>query len=362
MDSKYVIKKPLFTGLQGNNHIQGIVVDEKKGNVYYSFTTKLIKCDFDGNVIGSICGLYGHLGCITFNENNGKIYGSIEYKHDIIGRDIIENEGTVMPDYTDGFYIGIFDVDKITEPDMTVDESDVLTAVYLSEVLDDYEGFGKDSNGNIAKHKYGCSGIDGVTFAPLPRSDSDKKYLYVAYGVYGDTTRDDNDHQILLCYDTDVIDSFAKPFNQGVMHKNGPEKYGYKFFVYTGNTRYGVQNLCYDKPTDSIFMAVYSGRKDKFKNYDTFAVDLTKPFVETKLIGLDETGLSLTLKGCDVPENADIHGWYSRYGECGLATRNDGSFYIAENVNIDNNCAAYICIYDFDSEKGFIKREGFDWE
>ena len=109
-------------------------------------------------------------------------------------------------------------------------------------------------------------------------------------------------------------------------------------------------------------MAVYSGKKNEFDNYDTFAVDLTAPAVETDLIGLGEKGLSLKLKGSDKAESKQIYGWYSRYGECGLATRNDGSFYIAENVYIDNNCAAYICVYDFDFENGFKKRKGFDWK
>ena len=56
----------VFTEAQGGCHIQGIAVDPKKGYIYYSFTTKLIKAKLDGTIVGSVDGLTGHLGCIAF--------------------------------------------------------------------------------------------------------------------------------------------------------------------------------------------------------------------------------------------------------------------------------------------------------
>lgn len=50
----------IFTGTHGRNHIQGIAVDEKKGFIYYSFTTQLVKATLDGRVIGSVTGLTDH--------------------------------------------------------------------------------------------------------------------------------------------------------------------------------------------------------------------------------------------------------------------------------------------------------------
>ena len=67
----------IFTEAHGNCHIQGIAVDEKKGFIYYSFTTMLIKAKLDGTIVGSVKGLTGHLGCIDFNEADGKVYGSL---------------------------------------------------------------------------------------------------------------------------------------------------------------------------------------------------------------------------------------------------------------------------------------------
>jgi hypothetical protein len=62
---------PIFTGVWGKCHIQGITVDEKNGYIYYSFTTKLVKARLDGTVVGCVDGLLGHLGCIAFNEQDG---------------------------------------------------------------------------------------------------------------------------------------------------------------------------------------------------------------------------------------------------------------------------------------------------
>lgn len=59
----------------GKCHIQVIAVDEKKGYIYYSFTTKLIKATLDGKILGTLDGLAGHLGCIAFKENDGCVYG-----------------------------------------------------------------------------------------------------------------------------------------------------------------------------------------------------------------------------------------------------------------------------------------------
>ena len=81
----------IFSGYHGKCHCQGIALDKKNGYIYYSFTTKLIKSDLNGNIIGSVDGLIGHLGCIDFHEADGKVYGSLEYKNDIIGREILKN-------------------------------------------------------------------------------------------------------------------------------------------------------------------------------------------------------------------------------------------------------------------------------
>ena len=48
-------------------HVQGIAFDLKNGYAYFSFTTSLLKTDLKGNILGSVEGFTGHLGCISLN-------------------------------------------------------------------------------------------------------------------------------------------------------------------------------------------------------------------------------------------------------------------------------------------------------
>ena len=345
------MKNPIFTGLWGNLHIQGIAVDTKKEYIYYSFTTKLIKATLDGEIVGSVDGLMGHLGCIAFNENDGKVYGSLEYKNDQIGRGILSALGS-SAEIRDAFYIAIFDVDKIDRLDMSAERDGIVRCVYLKEVVDDYSGEGSDISGQAVPHRYGCSGIDGTTFAPLPGERDEKRYLYVAYGVYSDVNRSDNDHQVLLCYDTSDWNDIAKPLNQYSMHTDGPSAPLRKFFVYTGNTTYGVQNLEYDKHTNSLFMAVYRGVKPKFPNYDLFVADMSEPCAMRELTGLGESGYMIPLAKLGSEKNG-IYGFDFPYGSTGLYSYGDGRWLISQNRVQNGEQCSDIFAYEWNDERGF---------
>ena len=349
------MKLPIFTGAWGNCHIQGIAVDLKKGYIYYSFTTKLIKATLDGEVVGCLDGLVGHLGCLAFNEADGCVYGSLEYKNDIIGRDIQGSLGVSMT-FSDAFYIARFDVDRIDRMDIPAANNDIMQCIYLREVVADYTAKVPHAGGERA-HRLGCSGIDGVTFAPLPgKTEAEGMYLYVAYGVYSDLERTDNDHQVLLCYDVSNWNTYAAPLDQSNMHTNGPEKPLHKFFVYTGNTTYGVQNLEYDRHTDSIFMAVYRGKKPSFPNYDMYAVDLSRPSVTAPLRGLNEAGEQLFLQQIgNRDEKTGICGWCFPYGSTGMYSFGDGRWLFSENRKIEEGYCSDICLYAWDGEHPFVK-------
>ena len=349
------MKQPIYTGAWGKCHIQGIAVDKKNGYIYYSFTTKLIKATLDGEIIGSVDGLIGHLGCIAFCEADGRVYGSLEYKNDSIGRGIqrtIKDETT----FDDGFYIARFDVDRIDRLDMSAEESGVMKCIYLAEVVKDYNGIGKDKDGKAVPHRYGCSGIDGVTFGPMPgKTEADGSYLFVAYGIYRDLNRCDNDHQIILCYDIADWDGFARPMNQKSMHKSGPVSPDHKLFVYTGNTTWGVQNLEYDRHTGAFFMAVYNGVKPEFPNFGLYAIDATIAPKTTKLTGLDEEGELLTLKPIGTLDEANgVYGWHFPYGSTGMFSYGDGSWLISENRLTTEGQCGYIFHYLWNEKDPFI--------
>ena len=349
------MKQPIYTGAWGGCHIQGIAVDKKNGYIYYSFTTKLIKATLDGEIVGSVAGLIGHLGCIAFCEADGRVYGSLEYKNDSIGRGIQStiNDATV---FDDGFYIARFDVDRIDRLDMSAEESGVMKCIYLSEVVNDYNGTGSDKDGNIVPHRYGCSGIDGTTFGPMPgKSESDGIYLFVAYGIYRDLNRCDNDHQVILCYDIADFDKYAQPMNQKSMHKSGPVSPNRKFFVYTGNTTWGVQNLEYDRHTGAFFMAVYNGVKPEFPNYALYAIDATIAPKTTKLTGLDEEGELLTLKPMGkLDEATGVYGWHFPHGSTGMFSYGDGRWLISENRLTTEGQCGYLFHYLWNEKDPFI--------
>lgn len=348
------MKQPIFTGAWGNCHIQGIAVDPANGYIYYSFTTKLIKATMDGQIVGSVDGLVGHLGCIAFCKADGCVYGSLEYKNDVIGKGILQNIDSSLQ-FSDAFYLVKFDVAKIDRLGIPAENSDIMSAVYLQEVVDDFNGAGTDKNGNLVPHKYGCSGIDGMTFGPLPGKDEkDGLYGYVAYGVYSDVNRADNDYQILLCYDLANWEKMAKPLNQKAMHRSGPSAPLHKFFVYTGNTTYGVQNLEYDAYTKSFFMAVYRGHKPSFPNFSLFAVDAEQLPTLEKHNGTGETAEVLKLKPMGIcHEESGIYGWNFPLGSTGLFSFGNGKWMISHNQTSPEGQCAYIYPYAWDQESPF---------
>ena len=105
----FALPKTIYTGKWRTGHIQGIAIDKKRQYIYCSFTTALIKLDMAGNLIGSVKGFTGHLGCLAYNETDGRIYASLEYKNDEIGRGILKKLG-LDGQVKNAFYIAIFDV------------------------------------------------------------------------------------------------------------------------------------------------------------------------------------------------------------------------------------------------------------
>ncbi|MBO5879946.1 MAG: hypothetical protein J6Q68_05285 [Clostridia bacterium] len=338
------LPRSIKLGGMNTGHIQGIAVDRERKYMYYSFTTSFIKTDLDGNIVGSVINLVGHLGCIAYNYDDGKVYASLEYKSDVIGmgvRNIVKNNSGEDFAVEDGFFIAIFDVEKINGMNMDAEKDGIMKTVFLPEVIKDYTAEG---------HRYGCSGIDGITFAPAPAETNGKKYLYVAYGIYDDVERDDNDWQVILRYDFRDFDKYAASINQKNTHKNGPDSPLDKYFVYTGNTRWGVQNLEYDEDTKLMLIAVYQGHKPAFPNYPMFAVDMSAPCEKSG----DRTVLRLaSTTACD--EKTGIYGIEFPYGSTGMISLGNGYFYFSRPFQTEEGFNTDVGLYKFDGKGSFTE-------
>ena len=289
-----------------------------------SFTNLLVKTDLSGKPVGSVTGFTGHLGDLDFNEKDGRVYGSLEYKD------------------AEAFYIALFDGDRITRMDMDAESTGVVSTVHLKEVVKDYtadmdgNGVFDGNTGNTPDHRYGCSGIDGVAFGPgfgdARRHKQSGQLLTVAYGVYANTTRQDNDHQVLLQYDVRNWKKYERPLTEADPHTSGPASPEGKYFSYTGNTTYGVQNLEYDAHTGNWLMAAYKGTKTQFPNYSLFVLDGSKPPVKGPVRGQPEPEqgqlLPLLTEGLHHAPSG-TYGWESA-GQYGLISLDNGSYYLAE--------------------------------
>tara|TARA_R110002096_G_scaffold209518_1_gene396671 strand:+ start:2811 stop:4031 length:1221 start_codon:yes stop_codon:yes gene_type:complete len=349
------------SGDQGKMHVQGMALDKKNGFIYLSFTDRLIKMDLSGRTVGSVSGFIGHLGDLDFNDEDGKIYGSLEYKNDAIGKGIKKTLGMEENAGVNGFYIAIFEGSKIIREDMNAETEDLLRTVYLAEVVQDYEAEVAVGD-NFILHRFACSGIDGLTFAPsIGSSNLDKKYLYVAYGIYGDLERDDNDHQVILKYDVSNWSKYVKQLSQDKLHTSGPKKPKGKYFIKTGNTRYGIQNLAYDSHTGNLFAAVYKGNKTQFPNYDLFVIDGHQKPISSRISSdnkkIKVKTLSLLQAG---PKDSDtgIRGWHFKWGATGIQSLGDGLFYISHNEKGDNGLQR-TTLYKYrwvgDSQNAFVR-------
>lgn len=345
MDS-YTLPYTIYTGKWRDGHIQGIAIDRERKYIYCSFTTVLIKLDMAGKLVGSVRGFTGHLGCLAYNDADGRVYASLEYKNDVIGKGILKNLG-FDGQVKNAFYVAIFDGDKITRPDMSAERDGVMTTVWLREATEDYLAVWEE-HGKSMEHRFGCSGIDGITFAPVPGSMEERR-LFVAYGVYGDKTRSDNDYQVLLSYRSETLLPFETILTSENIHTNGPDHCDTRYFVRTGNTEFGVQNLEYDAYTGDIFMAVYRGRKEQYPNYSLYVIDGKQPPHMEKLTGHDGvTGEVLFLKPAGLlDEKSGIYGYEFRYGSTGMASLRDGYFYFSEDHGENGEFDSHIRLYRY---------------
>lgn len=227
-------------------------------------------------------------------------------------------------------------------------------------MLDDYSAK-VEVGGKTFDHRFACSGIDGVSFGPRIGKKSGAHFLTVAYGVYGDKNRSDNDYQVLLQYDIAKWAKYAQPLSLNNPSFKGPAKPAARYFVHTGSTDWGVQNLEYDKSSGIWYMAVYRGKKPNFPNYNMYAFNATAKPVKEKLDGVPYHGKDkvIPLAEGGLRDNATgISGWNFAYGSTGMHALGNGYFYFSENYASKDGQSTTLRLYRrTSSPQGFEKAE-----
>ena len=138
----------------------------------------------------------------------------------------------------------------------------------------------------------------------------------LAQGIRKDVERTDNDHQILLQYDPDIFEQYGQPLDQMHPHHCGPEKAEARYFFYTGNTNWGIQNLEYDPYKQVYFMAVYTGVKPQFPNYHLYAADATQArrmpwYLSTALMMQARMSINISLfSGCSPAQRWQVFRYW----------------------------------------------------
>ena len=302
-----------------SGHVQGIAVDRERELAFFSFTDRLVKTDLSGTVLGSVSGLPAHLGDITLNPNNGKVYGSIFW-------------GDENPYYAP--YIAIFDPEEIDEVDESPEQNPAISLVHLKQLLAD-RAVDLDGDGE-PDGLYATAGVDGVDFGPRFGSTTGDWLLTVTHSQWPDVDRDDNNHQILVQYDAEDFDTYARPYDTSKPDPtSGPTEIDGQYFVYTGTTRWGIQNLAYDPTLERWFMGVYAGDKPQFPNYTMFAVEAASQPVRQELRGVGVEGDTLPLAEDGLRDEATgIRGWFQK-ADVGLQAMGDGLYYLSENSVVD---------------------------
>lgn len=273
----------------GNNHLQGVAVDDDMRYLYTAYGTGFGKIDLEtGEVVGYIKGVGDglHAGCMAYYD--GYVYCALEVRASlkcyVIQIDASKMSGamTTTEDWADAVRVILLD-------DVT---SDIRDTVGDAVNNGQYAGYGEKKG-----HRYANAGFDGLTFGTYPGEADDPNadiYMMLTYGTYyweANPSRFDDEHIVIRAYNTkDFLSSGSKYLLQlsndntgadgdgwahtGTMnyHREDALKAAKTLFVPTGNVQWGAQNMEYDRSTGDLWLRTYGGSSGGPMNGKNFMV------------------------------------------------------------------------------------------
>jgi formylglycine-generating enzyme required for sulfatase activity len=301
-----------FTFRSGQYHIQGFAFDQRSQCLYLSTTTAIVKMALDGTVLGSVVGFKGHVGQVVLDTVTRKVYATLEALDDDLCNGMAAFAGyELFTRATAAVYIVEVDMDKITRLD--IPEQEIVVKHGLAAPLADYKAE-VTVVGKRYEHRYGVCGIDALAIGPTIGAPSDGgRYLYVSCAITLDTVRTDNDYNILLCY---PLGDFRQP--------------AHSYFIHTGNTAYGVQNMVWDAFRQRLHLFVYPGKKSAYPNYNVSSIDVTQPSLYAPLQGVPYATEPME-------QLKVVSGSYCTAGAQGICHYDESRFLTAKYQKIDNH-------------------------
>ena len=148
--------------------------------------------------------------------------------------------------------------------------------------------------------------------------------LQISFRIYSDKIRDR--FRIIGKIQLTAPGSQAAPHHSGCPAE-------VRYFFYTGNTTYGVQNLEYDPFTRTYLTAVYTGRKETFTNYPLFFIDATAAPVEAELTGRGGEVGSLLTAARPTEAVSETGGCWFDLGQTGVYAFGDSRYAFSQHMS-----------------------------
>ena len=260
-----------------NNHLQGLTVDDELKYMYLSTGDYIIKLDIStGCVVGSITNFGKNAG---MTEDMGAHLGCLDYYDGWVYC------GMIAANPSAKLFVLSVDASKIDRIGIDAMElTEGVNAILLKDHIEDYRaqvtekftnwsGLGHFTMTEEEGHRFGCGGVDAITFGTYPGDESGKMYIIAGYSTFKSVNnpRQDNTYTVLRFYPLDEVwdsDRHQPKGEQNIRYTQSrieSVEYGENealaaektLFLYTGNIDWGSQNLEFEEDSKDIVAYCY---------------------------------------------------------------------------------------------------------